>query len=77
MLQRRLRALGRRADRLREERRARVRLYDREHLAKLLAGNCLRFYGERLASRVASRAVVGPGAAFVLPPVAPAAPVAS
>src|SRR5262249_22678587 len=28
---------------------ARQRPYERGHLAKLLAGNCLRFYGERLA----------------------------
>ena len=31
---------------------ARVRPYERRHLAKLLAGNCVRFYGQRLASRV-------------------------
>jgi predicted TIM-barrel fold metal-dependent hydrolase len=31
---------------------ARVRPYGREHLAKLLAGNCLRFYGRRLGSAV-------------------------
>ncbi len=27
---------------------ARVRPYERGHLAKLLAGNCVRFYGARL-----------------------------
>ena len=32
----------------------RARDWEREHLAKLLAGNCLRFYGPRLASRVAA-----------------------
>ena len=26
--------------------------YERDHLAKLLAGNCLRFYGRRLAAAV-------------------------
>jgi hypothetical protein len=31
---------------------ARVRPYGRAHLAKLLAENCLRFYGPRLAARV-------------------------
>ena len=31
---------------------ARVRPYTREHLAKLLAGNCLRFYGRRLEAAV-------------------------
>ena len=31
---------------------ARVRPYTREHLAKLLAGNCLRFYGRRLESAI-------------------------
>jgi hypothetical protein len=48
---------------------ARARDWDRTHLAKLLAGNCLRFYGERLAARVASR-ITGPGDAFVLAPTA-------
>ena len=33
-------------------------------------GNCLRFYGERLASRVASRGAAGPDDAFVLAPAA-------
>jgi hypothetical protein len=28
--------------------------YRREHLAKLLAGNCLRFYGYRLAEQLAA-----------------------
>ena len=31
---------------------ARTRDYERAHLAKLLSGNCLRFYGSRLESRV-------------------------
>ena len=31
---------------------ARTRPYEREHLGKLLAGNCLRFYGRRLAAAV-------------------------
>ncbi|MCW5893083.1 MAG: amidohydrolase family protein [bacterium] len=31
---------------------ATTREYGREHLAKLLAGNCLRFYGKRLATAV-------------------------
>jgi len=48
----------------------RARDWNREHLAKLLAGNCLRFYGERLASRVASRGTAGPDGAFVLAPAA-------
>ena len=48
----------------------RARDWNREHLAKLLAGNCLRFYGERLASRVASRGAAGPDDAFVLAPAA-------
>jgi hypothetical protein len=39
---------------------ARVRAYERGHLAKLLSGNCLRLYGPRLAARVAADA---PGAA--------------
>jgi hypothetical protein len=41
-----------------------ARDWNRDHLAKLLAGNCLQFYGERLASRVASR-TSGPGDAYV------------
>jgi hypothetical protein len=43
---------------------ARVRPYERTHLAKLLADNCLRFYGPRLASRVgdAPRAAAQPSA---------------
>jgi predicted TIM-barrel fold metal-dependent hydrolase len=40
--------------------------YAREHLAKLLAGNCLRLYGPRLAAAVvrpaAASVAVGPGA---------------
>jgi predicted TIM-barrel fold metal-dependent hydrolase len=36
---------------------ARTRPYERSHLGKLLAGNCLRFYGTRLAA--AMRAPVG------------------
>jgi hypothetical protein len=35
---------------------ARVRPYERGHLAKLLAENCLRFYGPRLAARVGATA---------------------
>jgi hypothetical protein len=35
---------------------ARVRPYERAHLAKLLSENCLRFYGERLATRLGVRA---------------------
>ena len=31
---------------------ARARPYAREHLQKLLAGNCLRFYGRRLEAAV-------------------------
>ncbi len=34
---------------------ARTRPYERSHLAKLLAGNCLRLYGSRLAAVVARR----------------------
>jgi predicted TIM-barrel fold metal-dependent hydrolase len=30
----------------------RTRPYEREHLAKLLAGNCLRFYGRRLQEKI-------------------------
>src|SRR5262249_3331982 len=33
---------------------AHTRQYEREHLGKLLAGNCLRFYGSRLQSQVAA-----------------------
>jgi len=35
---------------------ARVRPYERAHLAKLLAGNCVRFYGPRLAARLPAEA---------------------
>ena len=31
---------------------ATTRAYERAHLAKLLSGNCLRFYGPRLARRL-------------------------
>ena len=48
-----------------------ARDWNRDHLAKLLAGNCLRFYGSRLASRLAPR-VAGPLDAFVLGPAASA-----
>ena len=34
----------------------RAKSYERAHLAKLLAGNCLRFYGRRLEQAVARRA---------------------
>ena len=36
---------------------ARVRPYERAHLAKLLAGKCLRFYGARLSDRVGAASV--------------------
>src|SRR5262245_4615426 len=45
---------------------ARVRPYERGHLAKLLADNCVRFYGSRLAARV------GRTAAGVSEPASPA-----
>jgi len=34
------------------------RAYSREHVAKLLGGNCLRFYGPRLARRCALPAAI-------------------
>jgi predicted TIM-barrel fold metal-dependent hydrolase len=43
---------------------ARARPYERAHLEKLMSGNCLRFYGARLASRLgrdASALTAGPG----------------
>jgi hypothetical protein len=38
---------------------ARTRSYARTHLAKLLAENCLRFYGPRLATAIGRRAAAG------------------
>ena len=50
---------------------ARAADYRREHLAKLLAGNCLRFYGRRLAEQLAAH---GKSPHLALPAPMPAPP---